>query len=155
MHALPDLALNARLLALASEDMIEFQALEAEFRPARIASYAQAAPDRHRWRPGSAWCSCWMHRMAERAGADHAAATVAARSWLRVGQAVEFGQVMPGDVAVFWRGERRGWKGHVGILLALRSSSVIVLGGNQGGEVRVSVYPRSRLLGCRRLVSRH
>lgn len=39
--------------------------------------------------------------------------------------------------------------GHVGFLVEARGNKVLILGGNQGDEVSVAAFPRSRLLGCR------
>jgi len=61
--------------------------------------------------------------------------------------------VMPGDVAVFWRGTPTGWQGHVGFVVRLDGDRVIVRGGNQRDDkVSDAPYPLARLLGFRRAV---
>lgn len=42
--------------------------------------------------------------------------------------------------------------GHVGFFAGYEMGTIYLLGGNQGDSVNVSPYPKSRLLGIRRLV---
>jgi hypothetical protein len=50
---------------------------------------------------------------------------------------------------VFWRGSRKGWKGHVGFYHGEDSTHFHVLGGNQSNAVTVSRIAKSRLLSAR------
>lgn len=54
-----------------------------------------------------------------------------------------------GSCLVFWRGSRKGWKGHVGFYHGEDSTHFHVLGGNQSNAVTVSRIAKSRLLSAR------
>ena len=99
------------------------------------------------------WCSAFVAYVAERTGYKHEKATAAARSWQHVGEQTD--APVPGDVAVFWRNSPTDWRGHVGFYVAETEAHVAVLGGNQGNAVRISYYPKSRLLGYRKLIKQH
>ncbi len=74
--------------------------------------------------------------------------SAAARSWATWGFAVK--DPLPGCVAVFWRGTKDGWQGHVGFFFGLNADKdIIVLGGNQNNQVSIQVYPKNQLLGYR------
>lgn len=71
-----------------------------------------------------------------------------ARNWL------EFGKKCPlqeGAIAVFWRGRRSGWSGHVGFVDAIdrKRGLIRVLGGNQSDAVTYAWLSTDRLLECR------
>ena len=92
------------------------------------------------------WCSAglnWVMRMAGLRGTDSAAA----RSWMGWGN--EIMAPRPGCVAVLWRGERHGERGHVGLWLADAGSRMMLLGGNQSDRWTVAPFPRDRLIGYR------
>ena len=97
-----------------------------------------------------AWCSIFMNWLAGKAGLEKSN-KVNARSWLTVG--LEISQPAIGDIVVFWRGARTGWKGHVGIFYGFtnNNTSVNVLGGNQNNGVNIKSYSAHRVLGYRRL----
>lgn len=96
------------------------------------------------------WCSLFMNAMAEDVGLERTG-KANARSWLSIGIEVE--NPVISDVVVFWRENRKSWKGHVGIFMGYTHDKkhIAVLGGNQSNEVNISLYPASRLLGFRRL----
>ncbi len=104
------------------------------------------------------WCSAfanyiaWLLRLPR-------SKSLRARSWLLVGEVIDLTQAEPGfDLVIFKRG---GGKqpgpdvieapGHVGLYAGVEGSMVLVLGGNQGDSVSIGRYPKSRLLGVRRL----
>ena len=105
------------------------------------------------------WCSgfanyvCWLLHLPR-------SKDLRARSWLEVGRNVPLSEAQPGfDVVVLkrGRGEQPGPEvinapGHVGFFAGLDGELIEVLGGNQSDTVKVSRYPKSRLLGVRRLV---
>lgn len=70
----------------------------------------------------------------------------AARNWLAWGRECP---VILGAVAVFWRGSRTGWQGHVGFVAGEDADAIHVLGGNQSDSVTITRISRARLLGCR------
>jgi uncharacterized protein (TIGR02594 family) len=94
-----------------------------------------------------AWCSAFVNWCVEQAGLG-GTGKPNARSWLSWGKQV----VTPifGDIAVFRRGT--GWQGHVGFVLDVSTSLIMLLGGNQGDRVSVSQYGIAELLGYRRSV---
>lgn len=96
----------------------------------------------------TAWCSAFMNWCAEHSGLEKSG-ELNARSWLEIGEKVEVPQ--PGDVVILWRESKTSWKGHVGIYVNEKGSSINVLGGNQNNEVNISPYPKEQLLGYRRL----
>jgi uncharacterized protein (TIGR02594 family) len=94
------------------------------------------------------WCSaflnwiCWLLRLPR-------SKSLAARSWLGVGQAVRLEDAVVGnDIVVL----ERGSGGHVGFYAGMESGNVLLLGGNQHDAVNVSPFARDRVLGVRRLV---
>lgn len=106
----------------------------------------------HKWVKDdeTAWCSAFANFCAKMAGLAYSG-KLDARSWLKVGEAVEVGRQLPGDIVVFWRGSPDGWKGHVAIYQYEDNDYYYVLGGNQGNMVKVSGYAKKRLLGFRML----
>jgi hypothetical protein len=76
--------------------------------------------------------------------------SLAARSWLKVGEATDDPE--PGDVVVLWRGSKEGWQGHVGLFCSKQNGVIYILGGNQRDGVNVTGYLEIQLLGYRRIV---
>ena len=70
-----------------------------------------------------------------------------ARQWLKFGQPIS--SPAEGAVAVFWRGRRSGWQGHVGFVVGNDRTHLSILGGNQSNEVNVRRISKDRLLGLR------
>ncbi len=93
-----------------------------------------------------AWCAAFCGAMLERSGYP-SSKQLNARSYLTWGK--EISKPQPGCVAVFSRGDPRGWEGHVAFFLEETATGVKVLGGNQGDAVTVATYPKARLLGYR------
>ena len=92
------------------------------------------------------WCSSFVCACIENAGI-RSTRSKSARSWLRWGYGCE---AEYGAVCVLWRVDPKSWQGHVGFLVGWDDESVYLLGGNQSNRVRVSRYPRTRLLGFRK-----
>jgi uncharacterized protein (TIGR02594 family) len=105
------------------------------------------------------WCSgfvnyvCWLIRLPR-------SKDLRARSWLTIGQGINLGDADTGDIIVLkrGRGDQPGPEvidapGHVGFFAGYDDAHQLieVLGGNQSDTVKISRYPRSRLLGVRRL----
>ncbi|WP_297338104.1 TIGR02594 family protein [Algoriphagus sp.] len=97
-----------------------------------------------------AWCSLFMNWVAQKSGLERSK-SLAARSWLNFGLPISNPE--PGDVVVFWRGDRNSWTGHVGIFMGFSHDlkRIYCLGGNQGNQVSVTAYGAGKLLGFRRL----
>lgn len=106
----------------------------------------------------TAWCSSFACRMAWLVRAEHPG-SAAARSWLTVGHRVLLEDAHPGwDVVVLQRGEgpQPGPEvlkapGHVGFFAGRAPGQVLLLGGNQGDAVTIAPFPRTRVLGVRRI----
>jgi uncharacterized protein (TIGR02594 family) len=99
----------------------------------------------------TAWCSSFANLIARICGVQRSKSAMA-RSWLKVGEAIDIADARPGhDVAVFWRGRPDAPTGHIGFYLSHDDTHVLVRGGNQGDAVSDVRYPRARLLGTRRL----
>ena len=73
-----------------------------------------------------------------------------ARNWLKFGSSCD---AEYGAVAVFWRGSKSGWAGHVGFVAGHDRNYVHVLGGNQSNKVSIAKVSKARLLGYRRPAS--
>ena len=91
------------------------------------------------------WCSSFVNAMVERAGLV-GTGSKSARSWLGWGKSTN---AVYGSICVLWRVDPQGWQGHVGILVGHDAENVYLLGGNQSNRVRVSRYPKSRVLEYR------
>ena len=98
----------------------------------------------------TAWCAAFVGAMLEAQGLE-STRKLNARSYLDWGQAVALEDAKPGDLVIFWRGDKNSWQGHVGFYVSHGNSFVNVLGGNQGDSVSVGQYKKSQLLGCRTL----
>lgn len=104
------------------------------------------------------WCSAftnyvaWLLRLPR-------SKSLSARSWLAVGTPVPLEKARANsDVVILKRGEGDqpgpevlAAPGHVGFFSGLIDDNVYLLGGNQSNQVNVSSFPKSRVLGVRRL----
>jgi uncharacterized protein (TIGR02594 family) len=93
------------------------------------------------------WCAAFVGGVLEECGIVSSRAANA-RSYLK------WGLLLPGPAAgcviVFWRGDPKGWSGHVGFVAGRdRAGNLMVLGGNQGDMVCVKPFSRERVLGYR------
>jgi uncharacterized protein (TIGR02594 family) len=99
-----------------------------------------------------AWCSAFVNGIAKEAKFEHFPSThnnALAREWLKKGTAVTTPQL--GDVVVLWRGSKDAVTGHVGFYIRENTDNVFLLGGNQSDSVNITAFPKSRVLGYRRL----
>lgn len=97
----------------------------------------------------TAWCAAFVGSVLASLGLPHTGA-LNARSYLEWGEEVAIQDAQPGDVAVFWRGSRSSWQGHVAFFVRFEGGRVVVRGGNQGNKVSDQAYPMDRLLAIRR-----
>lgn len=99
------------------------------------------------------WCAYWVGAKLKSAGIPPTRSGMA-RSYLVWGQVLTVKDDTPwriGDIVIFWRGARDdSVTGHVAFLLSWTSSSVVVVGGNQGDTVSVQSFSRRKILGVRR-----
>lgn len=96
----------------------------------------------------TAWCSAFINKVCKDNCLEHTN-SLSARSWLKVGEEIENPEI--GDVCILWRSSPKSWKGHVGLFLRMDDTKIWILGGNQKNKVSIQYYPKSRLLGYRRL----
>lgn len=90
------------------------------------------------------WCAAFVSAVLEEAGI-HSARTGWARAYLKWGQALSAPAV--GCVVVFERGPNAG---HVGFVVGKdKAGHLMVLGGNQGDQVKIAPFDRARVLGYR------
>lgn len=97
----------------------------------------------------TAWCAAFVGAMLKKAGKRHTG-KLNARSYLDQGVSVGLDNAKEGDIVVFSRGDPTGWQGHVAFYVSHNDTHIRVLGGNQGNQVNITSYARSRLLGIRR-----
>jgi uncharacterized protein (TIGR02594 family) len=95
----------------------------------------------------TAWCSAFVNWVCKKAGLDYSG-KLNARSWLDIGENVTEPKL--GDIVVFWRDKPDSWKGHVAFFIRETPNWIYVLGGNQNNQVKISAYPKKRLLEYRR-----
>ena len=91
----------------------------------------------------TAWCSAFVNWVCMKCNLPYTR-KLNARSWLDVGMPTK--DPKQGDIVVLWRGERNGWKGHVGFYVRETETHIYILGGNQGNQVQIAPYPKTRLL---------
>ena len=104
------------------------------------------------------WCAAFMNYIAYLLSLPRST-SLRARSWLVIGDQVPLEQAKKGfDVVILARGtdnqpgpEVLEAPGHVGLFISYHMDKVQVLGGNQSDSVNIASYPRSRILGIRRL----
>lgn len=97
-----------------------------------------------------AWCSMAMNWVAWKAGFERSH-SLAARSWLTVGEAVQTPEL--GDIVVFWRIDPNGLYAHVGFPMSRRNGLIYTLGGNEADAYQIEGYDPAKALGYRRLSS--
>ena len=96
----------------------------------------------------TAWCGTYVAAVMSETGFVPVKGWAGARSWLK------FGVSLPGPahgcIVVFWRGDPKGWSGHVGFVVGKdKNGNLMVLGGNQGNMVSIKPFSKARLLGYR------
>ena len=99
----------------------------------------------------TAWCAAAMNSAAFLTGFK-TSGKLTARSFMdsQVTKRIETPYL--GCVVCFWRGKPDGWQGHVGFWIREDKKYVYCLGGNQSNSLRISKYPKARLLGYRELI---
>lgn len=120
----------------------------AENNPLIMEMYASVGAD---WveHDSVAWCAAFVGHCLERAGI-RSTRKLTARSYLTFGEPVDLKDAREGDIVVFKRGNS-SWQGHVAFYISDAGNRVSVLGGNQGDAVTIAKYPKSSLLGVRRV----
>ena len=96
----------------------------------------------------TSWCSAFVNWVAMKCDFERTG-KLNARSWLEVGHEVKKPEV--GDVVILWRVKPDSWQGHVGFFIRETETGILMLGGNQSNQVKISEYSKEQLLGFRRL----
>lgn len=100
------------------------------------------------------WCSAFANFVAHCLGLERTR-SLRARSWLFIGTKTT--RPVRGDVVIFSRGrwapgpEVLKAKGHVAFYIDEDATHVRVVGGNQGDKVSIKRYPKTQVLGYRKL----
>lgn len=96
-----------------------------------------------------AWCGAFVGMCISTALPNEpmVANPLGSRNWLKFGQ--QIGSPHVGAVAVFWRGSKSGWQGHVGFVVGHDKTHLHILGGNQSNSVSIARIAKDRLLGYR------
>ncbi|OJH58787.1 TIGR02594 family protein, partial [Agrobacterium pusense] len=96
-----------------------------------------------------AWCGAFVGMVVATALPKEPmpANPLGSRNWLKFGKPLNDPQI--GAIAVFWRGSKDGWQGHVGIVVGHDKTHLHILGGNQSDSVSVARIAKTRLLGYR------
>lgn len=102
------------------------------------------------------WCSAFVNYVHYVAGMRRSK-SLKARSWLKIGTEIALNRAKIGDIVILNRGngsfnpsDYKG-PGHVGFFTCFVDDEVIVLGGNQSNSVNHKYYPKSKILGIRRV----
>ena len=93
------------------------------------------------------WCSSFVCYCVEMAGFKSTRSKTA-RSWMKWGERVS--KPEEGDIAVFLRGKKKGWQGHVAFYVKTEGEYIVILGGNQANAVSLTRKHKKYLLGFRR-----
>ena len=105
------------------------------------------------------WCSAFINFLCGIVDIPRTKSLMA-RSWLGIGMPIDLENAEVGfDVCIFKRGSGKqpgadvlNAPGHVALFAGVAGNKIYVLGGNQGDSVSMRGYPKSRLLGVRRLI---
>jgi uncharacterized protein (TIGR02594 family) len=89
----------------------------------------------------TAWCSLTINIVCKRLGLPYSG-KLNARSWNRIGKQIIYPKI--GHIAIFYRGSRTSWQGHVGLFAGSNADKSIIytLGGNQSNKICVAGFPR-------------
>ena len=94
-----------------------------------------------------AWCAAFVGGVLEECGIK-GSGRLQARSFLKWG--VELPEPPVGCIVIFWRGKKKGFKGHIGFVVGQDSAgNLMVMGGNQGNQANIRKFKRDRVLGYR------
>ena len=100
----------------------------------------------------TSWCAAFVNYCVKQNGYKYPH-SLTAKSWL--GQGKKVTDPKTGDIIIFWREKKNGWKGHVAFFVEADKENGVVYcyGGNQDGKVCIKTYPAERVLAYRRVVN--
>ena len=98
----------------------------------------------------TSWCAAFLNYCLKKSGHNYMNSLIA-KDWLKYG--VETKNPQPGDVIVFWREKRSGWKGHVAFFIKEDKTNGLIYayGGNQEGRVCLKKFPKNQVVSYRRI----
>lgn len=94
------------------------------------------------------WCAAFLNWVCKQAGVQ-TPNSLLARSFLKVGTDTQTPKL--GDIVVLWRISRASIFGHTGIYIRETKYMIYILGGNQDSRVSIRAFPKTNLLGYRRV----
>ena len=97
---------------------------------------------------GELWCARILNAALKEAGVEGTSSAMA-RSFLDFGGHISEPQI--GDIVVLWREAKESPFGHCGLYVYEDADSYFLLGGNQDNRVKIKPYPKTQLLGVRRI----
>jgi len=92
------------------------------------------------------WCAAFVSYVIEKTNKADFKYELGARNLLKQGTLVK--EPIPGDLIVFWRESKNGWKGHAGIIDTVTKDRIVSIEGNKGSypsRVVRHEYKRSEL----------
>lgn len=96
----------------------------------------------------TAWCATFTGAMLKEAGMALPSNPLSARAYLELPMILT--KPCVGALAIFYRGERNGWQGHIGIVAGKdQHGNLMIISGNHNNAVTCSPYTTERLLGYR------
>lgn len=99
-----------------------------------------------------AWCSIFGMKICDLLRMDRTGATMAARSWLKVGKKIPTLEAKQGDVFVIDRHGGPDWWAHMGFFGAWDlDGNPVLCSGNYGNAVSVDPFPIKDVLGVIRV----
>ena len=107
----------------------------------KLAKYLGVNPRR------TPWCGAFAGAVAKKAGKKVPAGYMRAASWMNSGKAVSLKRARRGDVVVV----RTSRGNHVGFYAGQKDGKVLLLGGNQSNQVKISGYRINSVKAVRRL----
>lgn len=136
------------ILATAFGEIGQTETIGSQHNP-RIIEYFKAVG--HSWVQDdeTAWCAAAVGWVLETNGYK-STRKLNAKSYLAYG--IEATEPMPGDLAIFTRGNPSSPFGHVAFYLGQLNGLVHVLGGNQNNQWNVTAYDQRRLISTRRFI---
>jgi uncharacterized protein (TIGR02594 family) len=95
-----------------------------------------------------AWCSAFVNFILKECAYPYSGSLLA-RDFLKTGEPTQNPEI--GDLVILWRISPTSIYGHVGFFVAEKGNAIFVLGGNQSGRVEIDPFPKSMVLGYRRV----
>lgn len=99
-----------------------------------------------------AWCGLFMTYVAFKSGISRPKNSLWAKHWAKIGQHVDYGSAVLGDILIFNRDDDPK-KGHIGLYVGEDEDAYHVLGGNQHNEVSITRIGKQRIFEIRRPIS--